>query len=598
MNWLYERIHRRMRRLVRSKNRQWTKSLLLRIIPISLLAIVPASLVFAQLYSDIRDNYIHESISSLRAQTTYSRETLELELNNIRSQTFELWIDRDVLQLATGSSIMHQIEIVERVLRIQNRLLAIKRSSGLIEDASIYFVESGRFISSSSEAVIDEHTLLAQVKEQRALMKDIISNEDGLQILQSYPSLLTEKTSLQAVLIINIPVNELRNHLSLQLFSETDTLYLTDANGQPYERTIVGGIKGQSDETMLDDLSLTGLLDTQQRSYTDEDNMLVAAYSSLLDSWIVKKTAIVESYTNTTFTSSTIIAFIIITILVISISFTVMFYFFYRPLRSLHTAFWDLAQGDFDVRIEHKETDSFVTIYRGFNNMSNELKNLVSQVYEQEILTQRAEMKHLQAQINPHFLYNSLFMLKTLLQVEQHDLAIKSLDQLGRYYQFLARDGRSQITLKEEVEHARMYTEIQQVRNAGRITICFAELPETIETVVVPRLILQPLIENAFEHGLKDVEDDGELRVSFDVGEEHFDISISNNGAMMNPEEIAALNAYVVQGGSGEITALQNILNRIKRYFGEDCQLWFQETGGFLQVILRIAKSVPKESDV
>lgn len=598
MNWLYERIHRRLRRLVRSKNRQWTKSLLLRIIPISLLAIVPASLVFAQLYSDIRDNYIHESISSLRAQTTYSRETLELELNNIRSQTFELWIDRDVLQLATGSSIMHQIEIVERVLRIQNRLLAIKRSSGLIEDASIYFVESGRFISSSSEAVIDEQTLLAQVKEQRALMKDIISNEDGLQILQSYPSLLTEKTSLQAVLIINIPVNELRNHLSLQLFSDTDMLYLTDANGQPYERTIVGGAKGQSDEAMLDDLSLTGLLDTQQRSYTDEDNMLVAAYSSLLDSWIVKKTAIVESYTNTTFTSSAIIAFIIITMLVISISFTVMFYFFYRPLRNLHTAFWDLAQGDFDVRIEHKETDSFVTIYRGFNNMSNELKNLVSQVYEQEILTQRAEMKHLQAQINPHFLYNSLFMLKTLLQVEQHDLAIKSLDQLGRYYQFLARDGRSQITLKEEVEHARMYTEIQQVRNAGRITICFAELPETIETVVVPRLILQPLIENAFEHGLKDVEDDGELRVSFDVGEEHFDISISNNGAMMNPEEIASLNAYVVQGGSGEITALQNILNRIKRYFGEDCQLWFQETGGFLQVILRIAKSVPKESDV
>ena len=162
--------------------------------------------------------------------------------------------------------------------------------------------------------------------------------------------------------------------------------------------------------------------------------------------------------------------------------------------------------------------------------MVKELKTLIEQSYKQKILVQRAEMKQLQSQINPHFLYNSFFILNTMARTEDYENIEKFTEQLGRYFQFITRSAADEVPLEKEVEHARVYTEIQAMRYSNRIKAYFEELPEEFWGIVVPRLILQPIIENAFEHGLGMVKKNGILTVSFEKLQNGLHIIIENNG--------------------------------------------------------------------
>lgn len=204
-------------------------------------------------------------------------------------------------------------------------------------------------------------------------------------------------------------------------------------------------------------------------------------------------------------------------------------------------SFEQVKRGNLDINIEHEIDDEFRFIYRNFNSMVKELKTLIDQSYKQKILVQRAEMKQLQSQINPHFLYNSFFILNTMARTEDYENIEKFTEQLGRYFQFITRSAADEVPLEKEVEHARVYTEIQAMRYSNRIKAYFEELPEEFWGIVVPRLILQPIIENAFEHGLGMVKKNGILTVSFEKLQNGLHIIIENNGEIIEDKEMEFL---------------------------------------------------------
>lgn len=158
--------------------------------------------------------------------------------------------------------------------------------------------------------------------------------------------------------------------------------------------------------------------------------------------------------------------------------------------------------------------------------MEDQISRLIDEVYVQTNLAQRAQLKQLQAQINPHFLYNSFFVLSR--RVKRHDFenAQELAKHLGNYFQFLARNESDFVMLRQEVEHAKSYAAIQGTRFISRLSIEFGELPVECEGILVPRLILQPLLENAFEHGLENKMKDGILKVSFEEGENEIRIHV------------------------------------------------------------------------
>lgn len=240
-----------------------------------------------------------------------------------------------------------------------------------------------------------------------------------------------------------------------------------------------------------------------------------------------------------------------------------------QPLTKLLHAFRKVELGEVHVEIQHNTNDEFQYIFEGFNRMTRELSTLIDQVYKQKILIQKAQLKQLQSQINPHFLFNCFFILRRRIKYGDLDTASRLADHLGTYFQFITRNTSDTIPLSREVEHARIYTEIQSSRFSNRIQVDFQQLPPEYEQVEVERLILQPLIENAFQYGLEDKEADGRLCVSFRREETLLVITVEDNGSRLTDEVLERQRALLYeQKAAGELTAIANIHRRLQYRFG------------------------------
>jgi two-component system sensor histidine kinase YesM len=178
-----------------------------------------------------------------------------------------------------------------------------------------------------------------------------------------------------------------------------------------------------------------------------------------------------------------------ISFLAISMFIVSMYKVVYNPLRKLSSAFKRVESGNLNVTLTDSSHNEFGFIYRSFNRMVHELKVLIEQVYEQRILTQRAQMKQLQSQIHPHFLYNNFQILYRMAKLEDHENLAELSLKLAQYYQYVTRNTSDDVPLAKEIEFARMYVDIQAIRFQNRLAVQFAELPPDYGHVMVPRLI-------------------------------------------------------------------------------------------------------------
>src|SRR5690606_21159271 len=264
--------------------------------------------------------------------------------------------------------------------------------------------------------------------------------------------------------------------------------------------------------------------------------------------------------------------------------------FIHKPLLQFMQSFRRMEEGELDSTIEHDKKDEFGYLYTRFNQMLVKLKTLIDQDYKQKMMMQRSELKQLQSQINPHFLYNSFFTLNSLAKTGDVDRIEQFTIMLGEYFRFITRNSDDLVPMSEETKHSRVYTEIQELRFSRRIQVQFDELPDEIASIKVPRLIIQPLIENAYEHSLENKDEDGRLRVTFTRENDDVFIRIEDNGEHLSDEKLEQLKLSLKHiDESSEMTGIINIHRRLVLTFGEASGLKLErsELGG-LQVTIHI----------
>ena len=263
------------------------------------------------------------------------------------------------------------------------------------------------------------------------------------------------------------------------------------------------------------------------------------------------------------------------------------------PMNKLILGFKQMEEGHIPVQLDYSGSSDFAYIYNAFNEMNLRLHELLGLTYEQKLLIQRAEFKQLEAQINPHFLYNTLFMMNALIKGDETEEALELSNELGAYFKYITRNTMPNALLKDEDMHARIYASIQNKRFNGRIRTVFDDLPPDVAEHEVPRLIIQPLLENAYKHGLADTVQDGLLRVGYEPGEHYLIITVENNGTAPTDEELDEWNArLLVSDGSIEVTSSMNINRRICIAYSEGSGLHFSrsELGGIKAVLTMIDK--------
>ena len=264
-----------------------------------------------------------------------------------------------------------------------------------------------------------------------------------------------------------------------------------------------------------------------------------------------------------------------------------------KPLRELMAAFGRIQDGDFDVRIFHEPHDEFNYLYHSFNNSVSYIQKLIADIYEQENLIQNAELAQLQSQINPHFLYNSFFIINRMAKNEAYDQITRFVTSLARYYRFINKESKNFIPLKDEIAHMKNYIDIQQMRFSDKIAVKQEPLPDDIKEVTVPKLILQPLIENAYNYGLADKLEAGLIRITFKSDNSSVEISVEDNGDSADDVLIGQMrNQLTDNHNNGENHALFNIHKRLSLAYGNQYGLSVNQSSlGGIQVILKICRT-------
>lgn len=304
----------------------------------------------------------------------------------------------------------------------------------------------------------------------------------------------------------------------------------------------------------------------------DSEKTLVSYIQNVAMGWALVST-IASANINRSF--SYIIRTLIITI-ILSICLSILISWLFTSIMmsgidDLSRTMKLVEQGNFDVQINSKRRDELGSLSRVFDQMMRNIKDLINKTYKQQLLTQEAEFKALQAQINPHFLYNTLDMINWRLLANGQDDISKSVVELGMILQY-SMSAKAVVSLQEELQNVENYLALRKANRDPDFLYSISQ--EGGEHVQLPKLTLQPLVENAILHGFGQRRFGNELQIiAFPSGENNYCIEIVDNGMGMDDEMINAIFEEKPQQNGISTPpkmhiGIKNVDERIKHRYG------------------------------
>ncbi|MCU6712728.1 histidine kinase [Paenibacillus sp. J5C_2022] len=232
-----------------------------------------------------------------------------------------------------------------------------------------------------------------------------------------------------------------------------------------------------------------------------------------------------------------------------------------RPILTL-SRLMELAKKENYQLIENIHTvDEIGILAQSYNKLISRTKHLIETVYMSEIKQKESELKAIRIHFNPHFLYNTLEYVSILAQQNRSREIPSIVHKLSRIFRFSISSDEPFVSLELELVFSEIYLQIHKHRYENRLNYSI-EIAEELKSLLIPKLILQPVIENAFIHGIDHLPDNGEISIKVYEKEYRLYVDITNNGP--NPEEIESVQS----AGTG--TGLANVRSRIRLHFGEE----------------------------
>lgn len=267
-----------------------------------------------------------------------------------------------------------------------------------------------------------------------------------------------------------------------------------------------------------------------------------------------------------------------------------------NPIKKLMFLMRKVEEGNLAVTMDVKYDDEIGRLGRSFNVMIGEIGKLMDKVYQEQKELRKVELKALQAQINPHFLYNTLDSIIWMLRAERNEDVIKMVTALTKLFRIGISRGKDIIPIREELEHINSYLTIQQIRYQNKLSYEI-RVPEYLEMFVTLKLILQPIVENAIYHGIKRKREPGFISVTAREEQNAVVFEINDTGVGMTPEELKALENTLknTQGEKMDSYGLKNVNERIKIFFGPEFGLTFSSEYG---AGAKVEVKIPKISEV
>lgn len=280
---------------------------------------------------------------------------------------------------------------------------------------------------------------------------------------------------------------------------------------------------------------------------------------------------------------------IFISSLAIFMVITLVTYTMTRPIQRLSQAMKHVQHGDFSTQFHTRRKDEIGMLMDSYDFMVQKITILIREVYEKKIAKQNAEREALEAQINPHFLYNTLDSINWML-IDQGQFEISDvIVDLGELLKYAVKKNNHFVTLREELQYVERYLHIQTIRFEEKLAYHIDISPDMMDWII-PKLILQPIVENAILHGIGPKKEGGVVAIHAEVRDNVLWIEIADDGVGMEQKALEKLKCALDERGTDRI-GIDNVDKRLRIHYGEGFRLRIESIPGKgMNVMLRIPR--------
>ncbi|MDI4645768.1 cache domain-containing sensor histidine kinase [Cohnella hashimotonis] len=570
-------------------------SVQLRLTSYFLIILLP--LVAVSIFASLRSERILERKVNEQTVVALSSamEAIDLTMDNLENMSMALATDTNLIELLNLTDPQLTGEMNLDFQKVLVQLSNMKSANSYLTQLSIYHAYSHTVLSSKfGGRRVDElpgQAWYAELMQSRGKSRLLVPKPDEFNSYQKldqtfqpgYVSLLRmmdpfKPGDRKSVLMITLDAAHLRKHLDTLVDGTDESVYLTTAD----DRLIVGA--GSAGKT-LPVWDADGDIVTVKPSAKSGKSEMLVRYRSPSSGWTVVLVKPASSmYAETDQLRTFMYAIIGISVLLTIVISWIVYRGIASPLGSLAYGMKQVRMGRLDTNLPNKREDEFGYLMSAFNDMALEQKNLIENIYEQQLLRLKAELRVLQSQINPHFLYNTLDSIYSMAEnYEAEEISEMALN-LSKFFRLSLSKGQDEFTVEETIEHLRYYLRVQELRFIDKLSVDI-RIDEACKPHPVLKLLLQPIVENAILHGLEQKKKDGVVRIDGRLEAGRLRLAVSDNGKGIPPDrlryirdELDRLYAHAGQAWDQELKrkdlyGLWNVKARLKLYYGDSAEL-------------------------
>ncbi len=542
-----------------------------KIIFVFIILIIPVYLINLRM-NLMEASFIKGEISkSMKSNVQFYSKQLDDQVAFIRNQQLLFINDPDLQRLSFLAQQLEGYEKVQLVNRVRELLVTIQNSSN-------YIVNAGVFIKSYDRTISTRNGIVEIPNREYDVILGQYDDKPDSPLYFENDKIYFIKSDRGVISYVEISVNKLKETLTelVKDYAESGA-FLADRRFHNQISVSSNNNNRSGDDPILSNIVNHVLNPTQEQksdsfplSLEKENYRITSAPINSLDLTLytfVNQNDITGPLR--TINIWFLILSLVSVVIVLVFSFSVK-WMIHKPLKELIQAFRILETDNLNIAVRPKKDTEFGYLFRSFDRMVEKLKKSIQENYESTIALQYSEFKQLQSQINPHFLYNSFFNIYMICKSGDVDQAAILSQKLGSYYQFVTRSGRDEVSFLDEYRHALDYCEIQSIRFSNRIHVQTGEVPDSCKSLIVPRFIIQPIVENAFEHAFESGLQRGNVSLSITYDWQTLRVVVEDNGDTLNDSALELLQEQLADETKAlEKTGLINVSRRIRLRFGE-----------------------------
>lgn len=544
-------------------------------------------------YSSQKSNLKH--IGEMTTQTLHAIDSnLELMIDHVNQDTYAVFWSKmfqDTLEEVSKGNLT-----VKTRTELQDCLTNIMLAGDYISSIVFYDNIGNSFMCNREEVVSKKEIAVEDAYwYEKAIKKDgdwifetdgggIVSYKSKNRNILSMIRVIKKKTdySKLGILMVNIDEKTIREIFDSVGGNLNSNFYVL------MNDILIFGPKEKENYDVSKDI--IGFLEENETKIvrSEENSMVYKKISSMIDGWTLAIETPMSSFSNSISYFDTLI------VLIVNIGMLILCWLFIshtvsRPIQKMEEQMMYSKSIPENLEVDEECEDEITNLKRTYNNLLNSIRKLLERTKEEEKIIRKNELDLILEQINPHFLYNTLDVISGLTLIGDQDKSFQMTQALGRFYRNSLNSGCQVITVREELDIIKSYMTIINIRYNNEISIEY-KVDENLLDILMLKLILQPLVENAVHHGMRQKEGKGKLCISVQaLDDKLMEVSVRDNGVGIPEDKIR----LILEGGyktSKSGFGLHSVKQRVELFYGiEDAVSISSQPGCWTEVRVRFS---------